>query len=205
MAAPACLATVTSPARTVLGPVQKRALKKALAASRAAIKVIVNQYPIQQFWALPYDRWEGYAAERAEILAFIRGFVSGQVFFATTDTHANLINTHVAVDRFLAPRPVATEVVTGPIATFTFQQELASFAAALGLSPDFIVDAFHQLLTLGGVECRNLDIDSYARVDVRATAGTATIELKDANANPIANANPLDPLNVAPCALTIGP
>lgn len=205
LTSPTCLAAVSSPARTVLGPVQKQVLKDALQASTAAFKVIVNEYPVQQFWALPYDRWEGYAAERAELLAFIRDFVSGHVLFATTDTHANLVNTNVAVDRFLAPLPVATEVVTGPIATFTFEQELAGVAASLGLPPTFVIGAFHQLLTLGGVHCRNLDTDSYARVDVSAAAGTAAIDLKDAGGNLVPNANPLDPLNTAPCTLVIGP
>jgi phosphodiesterase/alkaline phosphatase D-like protein len=90
----------------------------------------VNEYPIQQCWALPYDRWEATRRSGAELLAFIRDFVSGHVLFATTDTHANLVNTQVAVDRFLAPLALATEVVTGPIATFTFEQVLAGFAAA---------------------------------------------------------------------------
>jgi phosphodiesterase/alkaline phosphatase D-like protein len=203
VAAPACLAAITDPARTVLGPVQKQALKDALQASTASFKVIVNEYPIQQFWALPYDRWEGYAAERTELLGFIRDFVGGQVLFLTTDTHANLINTQVAVDRFAAPLPIAPEVVAGPIATFTFQEELGAFAASLGLPPAFVVGAFHQLLGLAGVQCRNIDRDAYARVDVDAAAGTATIELKDVNGNAVTNANPFDPLNLAPCTLAI--
>ena len=28
---------------------------------------------MQQFYALPYDRWEGYAAERGQLLAHPRG------------------------------------------------------------------------------------------------------------------------------------
>ncbi len=201
---PACTAALNDPNRTVLGPVQKQALETALAASTAAIKVIVNEYPIQQFYALPYDRWEGYAAERAEILRFIRDHVGGKVLFVTTDTHANLYN-DVAVDRFLAPGAVATEVVTGPIATFTFQEELAGFAAGLGLPAPFVVAAFHQLLSVAGVQCRNLNVDSYALVEVDAAAGTATITSKDENGNLVRNSNPFDPLNTAPCTRTVGP
>jgi hypothetical protein len=43
-ASPACLAAVSTPARTVLGPVQKQALKDALLASTAAFEVIVNDH-----------------------------------------------------------------------------------------------------------------------------------------------------------------
>ncbi len=207
-AAPACLAAIGSPARTVLGPVQKAALKAALQASTAPFKVIVNEYPIQQFWALPYDRWEGYAAERGELLAHIRDFVSGRVLFVTTDTHANLINTQVAVDRLgggILPLPVATEVVAGPIATFTFEQELGAFAAGLGLPPAFVVASLHQLFSIGGVQCRNINVDAYARVDVSASAGTATVAVKNASGSPVLNSNPFDPFNLAACALTIGP
>ena len=28
----------------------------------------MNETPIQQFYALPYDRWEGYAYERVKLL-----------------------------------------------------------------------------------------------------------------------------------------
>ena len=50
-----------------------RAFEKAIKASTATCKVIVNEVPIQQFYALPYDRWEGYAAEREKLLNSCRG------------------------------------------------------------------------------------------------------------------------------------
>ena len=34
--------------------------------------MIINEVPIQQYYALPYDRWEGYAAERRKLLTFLR-------------------------------------------------------------------------------------------------------------------------------------
>ena len=36
--------------------------------SNAKWKVVMNETPIQQFYALPYDRWEGYATERVRLL-----------------------------------------------------------------------------------------------------------------------------------------
>ena len=32
----------------------------------------MNEVPIQQYYALPYDRWEGYEAERQELLAYLQ-------------------------------------------------------------------------------------------------------------------------------------
>ena len=78
------------------------------------------------------------------------------------------------MDRFTDATPIATEIVTGPIATFTFQEEVESFAAAMGLPPAVAVAAFNQILSLVGVECRDLNRD-YGRVEVSATDGTATI------------------------------
>ena len=89
--APACLAAINDPSRTMLGARQFAAFTKAIKASTATWKVIVNEVPIQQFYALPYDRWEGYAAERERLLRFLQANVRNVVFL-TTDTHANLVN-----------------------------------------------------------------------------------------------------------------
>src|SRR5205085_6077182 len=118
----------------------------------------------------------------AEILGFIRAFGIKNVIFLTTDTHANLIN-RVSIDRFLAPTPVAYEFVTGPIATSTFANGLEAFAASLQLDPRIVVQAFNGLLNFVGVECKNLDTFSYGVVDVNASAGTASITLKDDKGN----------------------
>ena len=80
---------------------------------------MINELPIQQFFALPYDRWEGYGAERNEILNFIRDNAIDNVIFLATDIHANLIN-DVFIDAFTDPQSIANEFVTGPIATSTF-------------------------------------------------------------------------------------
>ena len=110
---PGCLEALLDPRRTMLGARQKRALEQALLFSRARFKLVVNQVPIQQYFAFPYDRWEGYAAERRELLEFIRDrHIDGMVFL-TTDNHANLIN-DVFIDRFAAPRPWRWSSPPGP-------------------------------------------------------------------------------------------
>lgn len=170
-----CLAALFDPARTMLGDVQKALFKDALRTSTATFKIVINEVPIQQLLALPYDRWEGYAAERAEILHFIRDQNIRNVIFLTTDLHANFIN-EVFVDQFSDPTPVAHEFVTGPIVVAaTLEDELR-----LRLDGSRLND-FHTLLNLVGTDCRELDTFSYGVVEVNAAAGTARITLKDAS------------------------
>lgn len=201
---PGCVAAIFAPSRTMLGPVQKAAFKAALLVSTAKFKFVVNEVPIQQFYVQPYDRWEGYGAERNELLAFIRDNGIENVIFLTTDMHANLIS-NVFIDRFGAPAPISKEFVTGPIATFTFQDAIASVAAGLGLPPAQVIGAFHQVLSLVGVLCRNIDRDAYGLVEVDASAGTATLSFKDENGALVTNSNPLAPLATSACTATIGP
>lgn len=204
---PGCLAAINDPTRTFLGPVQKQALKDALLYSTAKFKFVINGEPIQQFWALPYDRWEGYAAERNEILNFIHDPDNSpatsdsiqNVVFLTTDIHATIVN-EVFRDRFengfpAPPTTIAQEVITGPIATFTFAQQIA---AAFGPTAVAQVQA---ALSLAGVDCRNLNRNSYGVVEVNALLGTATITSKDQNG--VAVVNQVAP--AVPCTKTLGP
>ncbi|OGO35461.1 MAG: hypothetical protein A2W35_15285 [Chloroflexi bacterium RBG_16_57_11] len=166
-----CLAAIFDPARTMLGSVQKQIFKTALLESQAKVKFVISQLPIQQFYALPYDRWEGYGAERNEILNFVRSNGISNVIFLTTDTHANLIN-EVFIDRFADPTSIAQEFVAGPIATNTLEKQiLAQYPTLLG--------AFHAVLNITGVDCRHLDKYSYGLVEVDAETGQVSIQIKD--------------------------
>jgi alkaline phosphatase D len=194
-----CLKALLDPSRTLLGTFQKSLFKVFLLFSKAKFKFVINEVPIQQFYALPYDRWEGYAAERAEILNFIRDQQIRNVVFLSTDTHANLIN-EVFIDRFTEAQPIADEFVTGPIATFTFEQEIRR-AVPIGLDPNAVLGALHALFDIVGVNCRHLNAFSYGLVNVDASAGTANITLKDDRGAAL-----VDQLNPATsCAKTIGP
>ena len=167
-----CLDAIFDPTRTMLGPVQLAAFEQTLLNSSATFKLIVNEVPIQQYWALPYDRWEGYGAERNEVIDFIRDNAITGVGFLTTDNHANYFN-DVFIDRFTDPVPVADEIVTGPIATNTLEREIISQFGPPGVA------AFQTVLGIAGVGCRQLDTYAYAVVDVDADAGAATVSLRD--------------------------
>ncbi len=190
---PGCLPAIFDPSRTMLGPVQKELLKQVLLHSKARFKFVLGGLPIQQYWAQPYDRWEGYAAERTEILNFIRDNGIHNVVFLATDSHANFTN-EVVVDTFTDPYPIAREFVTGPIATFTLEQDILASGGELAVA------GFNSLLSLAGVDCRNLNKYSYALVEVDATAGTARVAFKDASGSAV-----LDTFTGLPCGGVVGP
>ena len=86
----ACLDAIRSPDRTFLGRRQLNRFIRDVEDSTARFKVVMNEMPIQQYYILPYDRWEGYEAERQEILRQLRDVKN--VVFLTTDVHATLVN-----------------------------------------------------------------------------------------------------------------
>jgi len=93
---PTCQAEIDNPSRTYLGAAQKAWLKAALLASTAKFKFIMNGPLISELLFLPYDRWEGYAAEREEILEFIEANSIKNVVFLSTDIHALIVNSEAA-------------------------------------------------------------------------------------------------------------
>jgi alkaline phosphatase D len=184
---PACLATLNDPARTMLGATQYAAFTKAIKASTATWKVIVNEVPIQQFYALPYDRWEGYEAEREELLHFLQQNVKNVVFL-TTDTHANLVN-EVRYSTLGGPPESSGmwEVVTGPVATNTFAKEIDGYLGQKGAGTAIGALFFKPAPPNGmGMRCAALDTYSYAEVTV--TKRVLTVELKDSKGQPVREA-----------------
>jgi phosphodiesterase/alkaline phosphatase D-like protein len=168
---PGCRDSLDDPARTLLGAEQKQWLKDQLAASTATWKIVANPVPVQSLLVSPYDRWEGYAAERREILEFIRDEAIDNVVFLATDFHANIFGP-VRIDPFDSTPPVAYEAVTGPIATAPLQQEIVS---AVGEGTAGVLGAFFTGVI--GVDCAELD--SFAYSVVEADAESMRITAKD--------------------------
>jgi alkaline phosphatase D len=195
---PACLAALNDPTRTMLGTRQYAAFTNAIKASKATWKVVVNEVPIQQYYALPYDRWEGYAAERERLLAFLKANVKNVVFL-TTDTHANFVN-EVRYTTLGGPPEGSGiwEVVTGPVATHTFAREIDGFLGTPGAGTAIGALFFKPPPPNGmGMRCAALDTYSYAQVTV--TAQRLTVALKDAKGQPVREATGVE---CAPLVLT---
>ena len=184
---PACLAAINDPARTMLGARQYATFTKAIKASKATWKVIVNEVPIQQYYALPYDRWEGYAAERERLLRFLQTNVKNVVFL-TTDTHGNLVNE--VRFKTLGAQPEGSgiwEVVTGPVATNTFAKGIDRFLGTPGAGTAIGALFFKPSPPNGiGMRCAALDTYSYSQVTV--TASKLTVAMKDARGRPVREA-----------------
>lgn len=130
-----------NPNRTLLGRAQLEALKAdLLQASNAGIlwKFIAVPEPIQNFGpANAEDRFEGYAAERTELLKFIDDNDIENVVFFAADFHGTIVNN---LTYQLAPGgnqlPTgAFEIVTGPVAFFNgrFGPNVVALASGLGL------------------------------------------------------------------------
>src|SRR3972149_5407685 len=189
---PGCLDAINDPARTMLGINQKAALKNVLLESKATWKLIINEVAISEFFALPYYHWEGYAAEREELLNFIISNNIKNVVFLTGDLHANLTG-DVVLNRFMAPIPIANEIIAGPIAQVTLFERLEDHLGSADA-----VSALISLATLANLQCVHTNTFGYALVE--ANSDSLTITLKDDNGQQIQ-----DQLTgrVAPCTITI--
>jgi hypothetical protein len=165
-----------------------------LQASPAKWKIVLSELAWQQFWALPYDRWEGYGAERNEILDLIRDEAISDVVFLTADNHANILN-EVFIDFTTDPEPIAYEAINGPIATNTFKQEI------IGAVGEALFDQFQVVLSVLGVDCRALDIYTYGLVRINAGNGTLTLSAKDANGQVVSD----DLSPTTKCIKVLGP
>jgi phosphodiesterase/alkaline phosphatase D-like protein len=126
-----------APGRSLLGRAQLARLKRQLLASDATFKILVNDVPISSLLFFPYDRWEGYLAERQDLLDFVAANLDpGRVFVLTTDFHTNLA----------VRRPELTELIVGPIGQSTFGSSVVSM-----LPPELQSFAFVILLLLDQV------------------------------------------------------
>jgi alkaline phosphatase D len=191
--APACLERIRDPNRSVLGRRQYERFTAAVRASTATFKVILNEVPMQQFYALPYDRWEGYEAERVRLIEFLSANVSNVVSLST-DTHANFVG-DVRVRTLEPGGPLDSgilEVITGPVAATTFAKQIDATLGAPGTGPLLNALFFKPAPPRGvGMACAASDVFSYAQVRVAST--TLTITPKDMTGRPVRE------LSGAPC------
>jgi alkaline phosphatase D len=178
---PGCLATLNDPARTMLGADQLARFERAIKGSKATWKVIVNEVPIQQLYALPYDRWEGYEAERLELVHFLARNVRNAVFLST-DHHANLVNTikYTTLEDAGVKDSGIYDFATGPVATRTFAREIDDAIGRPGTA-DLVRGAFFKPAPPNGIGMKCAALDSYSYAQIRVTAKRFRLALKDLN------------------------
>ena len=113
------------PSRTLLGPGQKAWLLNGLASSQATWKVVANQVMIMALdvprtQPLNTDQWDGYEAERRELLEFVQARGVRDVTFITGDIHtffAGNVSPSGRQDERAEPGAAATEFVGGSISS----------------------------------------------------------------------------------------
>jgi alkaline phosphatase D len=183
--APACLAALDDPSRTMLGADQLARFEHAIRRSKATWKVIVNEVPIQQFYALPYDRWEGYEAERVALVHFLQANVKNAVFL-TTDHHANLANTvkYTTLEDSGVSDSGIWDFATGPVATRTFAKEIDGAFGRPGAA-NLVRSAFLKPLPPNGIGMRCAAIDVYSYAEIRVDAKRFRIAFKDLDGKPV--------------------
>jgi phosphodiesterase/alkaline phosphatase D-like protein len=116
---PTCTAEIDNPSRTYLGATQKQWLKDGLMNSTATFKFVMNGPLLSKLLYTPYDRWEGYAAERQEVIDFIKTNGIKNVIFLSTDIHGLIINDEVDTGS-----PQLRELVSGAIGMDSIYREL---------------------------------------------------------------------------------
>lgn len=147
--------TRMTPTAEYVSRAQMAWLKTGLAESTATFKLILNSVPISDFPGVfdvqSRDRWEGYAAQRTEILAHIDDQAIRGVLWVAGDFHL------ASAQRVATSGPGATqiEVLVGPAA-----QSANPLAFSLG-APQF--------------DFATGD-DNYAVLDLDPAAGTVTIQ-----------------------------
>lgn len=131
------------PSRTLLGAAQLKKLKhNLLRAQQQGVvwKFVLTPEPVQNLGALAAsDRFEGYAAERTQILKFIADQHIDNVVFVTADIHGTLVNNLTYQTAPFQPQvPTgAFEISTGAVAfEEPFGPTVTGLAAQLGfISP----------------------------------------------------------------------
>jgi alkaline phosphatase D len=124
--------------RTMLGPDQKAWFLGALAGSRATWKLVGNPLMVMALEVVPrgasftYDSWDGYKAERREIMDFIGSRGIGNVAFLTGDIHTFFAGNVTPSGREGPGEPaaVATEFVGGAITSQGIADQYGNGAAA---------------------------------------------------------------------------
>ena len=171
--------------RSLLGQEQLEWLMQGLAESTATVKFVLNDVPMSYLGVLPYDRWDGYDAERRTLLEFINEHEITGVHLLTTDFHSNWYNPDLTRyfrarrTEYSLPNDVpVVEAIVGPLGVDTFYASIVEMAAdLLGITADPLLSSLlaglEQNVT-GRLQCESgfsfveTDRVTYLLVDVTA-------------------------------------
>ncbi len=147
----AFLKAAAAPGRTMLGGAQLALLKADLFKAQTdgiTWKFVMIPEPVQNFGpAGGPDRFEGYAAERNDLLAFIKDKGIENVVFVSADIHGTIVNNLTYQPALDGPQlsTGAWEITTGPVA---FDAPFGQTVAAVGVQAKILTPAQKSLYDL---------------------------------------------------------
>ncbi|HCP61056.1 MAG TPA: hypothetical protein DIU14_01085 [Actinobacteria bacterium] len=186
-----CLKNLNAKGRTMLGSAQRHQFLSDLAASTATWKIVMSEDPMQQFFAFPYDRWEGFRWERNTILHNIDDNNINNVVWLATDVHAFMAhtvdyNTDTAGSPSVVPACAGVqgmcEYTVGPVATDTFAKEindLSGSSTASGKVRGFLVVVNKDL-------CAGINNYGYGKVNIDGATHQLSVYPKFENGTAVA-------------------
>jgi alkaline phosphatase D len=136
-----CPQTETNAPRTLLGHAQKAWFKGALESSRAKWRIVGNQVMIMALdvparTTINPDQWDGYAAERRELLEFAQARGIADIAFLTGDIHTFFAGNVTPSGREGAPAvdgtPAAVEFVGGAMTSKGLEEEVPDSDGVVG-------------------------------------------------------------------------
>jgi alkaline phosphatase D len=173
----ACIDRIRDPNRTYLGQRQLARFLGDVRRSKARFKVIMNELPIQQLYVNPYDRWEGFEAERQRVLNELQGVKN--LIFLSTDVHATFVNDarFQTLESGGARNSGIMDISVGPSATANFALELdrATGRSGVGTLADSL---FLTPQPPGGVGMRCSVVDKFSYGQVKVTKRQLTVTPK---------------------------
>lgn len=187
---PACLAAIRSSKRTFLGSRQYSRFTKAIKRSTARWKVIINEMPIQQSYAFPYDAWEGYEHERQRLLHFLHDNVKN-VIFLTTDVHATLVN-DARFQTLEQGGPMNSGIydfTVGSAATESYAREIDERAGPG--AGQLVANGFFKPQPPNGVGMRCAVMDKFSYGEVSVTRSKLSVTPKGIDGKPLSDCAPL--------------
>ena len=124
-----------APGRTFLGDKQKAWLKGAMPKSQARWKLFASETMMMALDSSPghhanQDQWDGYSAEREEILSLVR-FARGREPRRAERRHPHVHRRQPDHDRRASGTPVGVELVGGSATSFGLPEELGIPASTL--------------------------------------------------------------------------
>jgi phosphodiesterase/alkaline phosphatase D-like protein len=173
----ACIDRIRDPSRTYLGSRQLGRFLRDVKRSTVRFKVIMNELAIQQYYINPYDRWEGFEAERQRVLTELQSV--DNVIFLSTDVHATLVNdARFQTLESGGPRNSGImDITVGSAATANFELEIDDATDRPGTG-ELADGAFLEPPPPGGVGMQCSIIDQFSYGQVRVTRNRLTVTPK---------------------------